>query len=76
MYVILQVLMEMFFQDDEEAMVVEEDTHDRHSASQTYEEVLKDFILEENQFLRELNMIIRVFREPFVRLYPRSAVRM
>lgn len=65
----------MFFQDDEGAMVVQENIIDQHSVSQSYEEVLKDFILEENQFLRELNMIIRVFREPFVRLYPRSSVR-
>lgn len=67
-----KVLMEMFFQDDEGAMVVQENIIDQHSVSQSYEEVLKDFILEENQFLRELNMIIRVFREPFVRLYPKS----
>jgi len=69
--------MEMFFQDDEDdAIAVEEENPQdpRRAASLTYEELVKDLILEENQFLRDLNMIIRVFRADFVKLYPRSKV--
>jgi len=66
--------MDMFFQDDDETIVVDNLQIDLGSTSQTYEELVKDFVLEENQYLRDLNMIIRIFREPFVRLYPRSKV--
>lgn len=66
--------MDMFFQDDDETIQVENMQVDLGSTSQTYEELVKDFVLEENQYLRDLNMIIRVFREPFVRLYSRSKV--
>jgi len=66
--------MDMFFQDDDETIVIDNQQIDLSSTSQSYEELVKDFILEENQYLRDLNMIIRVFREPFVRLYSRSKV--
>jgi len=66
--------MDMFFQDDDETMEVDILQTDLGNTSQTYEELVKDFVLEENQYLRDLNMIIRVFREPFVRLYSRSKV--
>jgi len=66
--------MDMFFQDDDETIVVDNLQIDLGSTSQTYEELVKDFVLEENQYLRDLNMIIRIFREPFVRLYSRSKV--
>jgi son of sevenless-like protein len=66
--------MDLFFQDDEETMAVDIFMVDHMNVSQSYEEIVKDLILEENQYLRDLNMIIRVFREPFVRLYPRSKV--
>jgi len=69
-----QTLMDMFFQDDEETMTVDNSLAEHTGPTQSYEEVVKDLILEENQYLRDLNMIIRVFREPFVRLYPRSKV--
>ena len=73
-YVCLQVLMDMFFQDDDETIVIDNQQIDLGNTSQSYEELVKDFMLEENQYLRDLNMIIRVFREPFVRLYSRSKV--
>lgn len=64
----------MFFQDDDETMEVDNLQIDLGNTTQTYEELVKDFVLEENQYLRDLNMIIRIFREPFVRLYSRSKV--
>jgi len=66
--------MDMFFQDDDETIEVDNLQVDLGNTSQSYEELVKDFVLEENQYLRDLNMIIRVFREPFVRLYSRSKV--
>lgn len=65
--------MDMFFQDDE-TIEVDNLQIDHGNTSQSYEELVRDFMLEENQYLRDLNMIIRVFREPFVRLYSRSKV--
>ena len=64
----------MFFQDDDETVVIDNQQIDLNNTSQSYEELVKDFMLEENQYLRDLNMIIRVFRDPFVRLYSRSKV--
>ena len=68
--------MDMFFPDDDDTMEVDDLQIDLGSTSQSFEELIKDFMLEENQYLRDLNMIIRVFRDPFVRLYPRSKVWM
>ena len=42
--------------------------------SWTYEEIVKDFIHEETQYMRDLNMIIKVFRAPFQKLFNRSKV--
>ncbi|XP_077528564.1 son of sevenless homolog 2-like [Haemaphysalis longicornis] len=38
----------------------------------SYDEEVKDLIAEERQHIRELNMIIKVFRQPLDRLFPRS----
>ena len=59
--------MNMFEPEDDDRAVVEPVVVDLRIASnnQTYEEVVKDLMLEENQYLRELDMIIKVFREPF-----------
>lgn len=54
-------------------MMIEDEPVRRESM--TYEEIVKDFIVEETQYLRDLNMIIKVFRAPFVELFPRSKVR-
>ena len=40
----------------------------------SYGEIVKAIIVDETQYLRDLNMIIRVFRAPFVELFPRSKV--
>ena len=67
----------MFFQDSDEdatVAVMEEHTSVRRG-SLTYEDIVKDLILEETQYIRDLCMIIKVFREPFARLFPKSKVR-
>lgn len=59
-------LMNLFFPDDDDdslSLMVEEEPSRRDSLS--YEEIVKDFILEENQYLRDLNMIIKVFAASF-----------
>ena len=65
----------MFFQDDEDQFTgVEEDSVFVRSESVTYEDIVKDLVLEENQYLRDLLMIIKLFREPFATLFPGSKV--
>lgn len=66
-----QVLVDMFTQEEDvTAMMIEDEPVRRESM--TYEEIVKDFIVEETQYLRDLNMIIKVFRAPFADLFPRS----
>ena len=69
-----KVLMDMFFQDDDPSLSVEDEPSYIRRGSLTYEEIVKDLVLEETQYVRDLNMIIKVFRQPFVRLFPRSKV--
>lgn len=66
--------MDMFFQDDDDAMNMEEEQNSMlvRRGSLTYENIVKDLILEENQYTRDLNMIIKVFRSKFAHLWPRS----
>ncbi|XP_014673942.1 PREDICTED: son of sevenless homolog 1-like [Priapulus caudatus] len=65
-----KVLMDMFCQDDDVPLPIEEEPMNRGSL--TYEEVVKDMVHEENQYIRDLNMIFKVFRKPFVDMFPRS----
>lgn len=58
--------MDMFYQDDDVALSIEDEPIQRKSL--TYDEVVKDLIHEEKQYIRYLNMIIKVFREPFVKI--------
>ncbi|KAG8175655.1 hypothetical protein JTE90_006830 [Oedothorax gibbosus] len=62
-----KVLMDMFYQDEDVSLSIEEEPTRRTSL--TYDEVVKDLIHEEKQYIRDLNMIIKVFREPFVPIF-------
>ncbi|XP_022105287.1 son of sevenless homolog 1-like isoform X2 [Acanthaster planci] len=67
-----KVLMEMFHQDDEEvsmsSLALEDSQEvDVRTGTLTYDEVVKDMILEETQYIRDLNLIIKVFRRLFTR---------
>lgn len=62
--------MDMFYQDEDVALSIEEEPTRRTSL--TYDEVVKDLIHEEKQYIRDLNMIIKVFRQPFVRIFQKS----
>ena len=65
-----QVLMDMFSQEEEVSMPELEEPIRLESL--TYEEIVKDFIFEETQYMRDLNMIIKVFRAPFFYHFPTS----
>ncbi|GFS46474.1 son of sevenless homolog 2 [Trichonephila inaurata madagascariensis] len=65
-----KVLMDMFYQDEDVSLSIEEEPTRRTSL--TYDEVVKDLIHEEKQYIRDLNMIIKVFREPFVEIFYKS----
>jgi son of sevenless-like protein len=73
-----KVLMDMFFQDSDEDTTTNVAIMDDHLSvrrdSLTYEDLVKDIILEETQYMRDLSLIIKVFREPFHRLFPKSKV--
>nr|XP_040574852.1 protein son of sevenless-like isoform X1 [Lepeophtheirus salmonis] len=57
------VLMDMFYQD--EVLTFNDDELANKQAAQTYDEVVKDLIMDEKQYLRDLHMITKVFRELF-----------
>eukprot|EP00118_Oscarella_pearsei_P019541 m.208220 g.208220 ORF g.208220 m.208220 type:complete len:115 (+) comp39702_c0_seq9:1065-1409(+) len=66
-----KVLLDMF--DADAAAPAEEDLFGAEKASLTYEELIKDLLLEESQYIRDLNMISRdlnmishVFRKSFI----------
>ena len=63
----LQVLMDMFQQDsvllDDGVSVGHEDEPEDGKRTQSYDEVVKDMIVDEKQYLRDLHMITKVFKE-------------
>ena len=70
-----KVLMDMFFQEDDvNSLNVEEEAPLARRSSLTYEDLIKDLVLEETQYMRDLNMIIKVFRDPFEKLFHGSKV--
>ncbi|KAK2709492.1 hypothetical protein QYM36_013224, partial [Artemia franciscana] len=62
-----KALMDLFHQDEDVSSVLLEDEHVTGS-SLTYDEVVKNLIHEEKQYLRDLHMIIKVFREQIASL--------
>jgi len=67
--------MDMFSPEEAEVSLPIMDEPTRRE-SLTYEDIVKDFILEENQYLHDLNMIIKVFRAPFAKHFPGSKVKL
>lgn len=67
--------MNMFSQEETEVSLPVVDEPVRRE-SLTYEDIVKDFIQEENLYLHDLNMIIKVFRAPFAQHFPKSKVGM
>lgn len=65
-FIFLQVLMDMFHQDEEDISGFPlMDEEPSASEAQTYYDLVKAFMAEVRQYLRDLNLIIKVFREPF-----------
>uniref|UniRef100_A0A6Q2YTW0 Son of sevenless homolog 1 (Drosophila) n=1 Tax=Esox lucius TaxID=8010 RepID=A0A6Q2YTW0_ESOLU len=61
-----KVLMDMFHQDEEDISGFPlMDEEPSASEEQTYYDLVKTFMAEVRQYLRDLNLIIKVFREPF-----------
>ncbi|KAM9460803.1 son of sevenless homolog 1 isoform 2-T2 [Clarias gariepinus] len=61
-----KVLMDMFHQDEEDISGFPlMDEEPSASEAQTYYDLVKAFMAEVRQYLRDLNLIIKVFREPF-----------
>lgn len=70
--------MDMFCQDDNTLSTALAETESAAKAprtSLTYEEVVKDLISDEKQHLRDLHMIIKVFREELGRLIPPDDIK-
>ena len=44
------------------------------SQNKSYDDIVKDLINDETLYMRDLNMIIKVFRQPFIELFPNSKV--
>lgn len=66
-FLTMQVLMDMFHQDVEDINILSlTDEEPSTSGEQTYYDLVKAFMAEIRQYIRELNLIIKVFREPFV----------
>ncbi|KAJ8002161.1 hypothetical protein DPEC_G00176950 [Dallia pectoralis] len=62
-----KVLMDMFHQDEEDISGFPlMDEEPSTSEEQTYYDLVKTFMSEVRQYLRDLNLIIKVFREPFI----------
>lgn len=63
------MLLDLFCQeDDSNSGTTVAHLPDLHRTPQTYEEVVKDLIHDEKQYLRDLHMIIKVFREEIAKV--------
>ncbi|XP_076354021.1 son of sevenless guanine nucleotide exchange factor isoform X2 [Tachypleus tridentatus] len=63
-----KVLMDMFYKDEDVSLSMEEEPSRRTSL--THDEVIKDLIHEEKQYIRDLSMIIKVFRDSLTPIVP------
>ena len=56
--------MDLFYQDEGMGSVVslDPDPLDQNNLEKTYDEVVKEFIIEEKKYLRDLHLITKVFR--------------
>lgn len=61
-----KVLMSMFHSEDMESLIEPVPLPFAKRGSLLYIDILKDFMMAEEQYLRELNLIIKVFRQPMV----------
>lgn len=62
----MQVLMDMFHQDEEDISSFPlMDEEPLSNEDQTYYELVRSFVADGWQYLRQLNLLIKVFREPF-----------
>lgn len=71
---VLQVLMDMFSSEEDVSLPLVEEPIGLRTEAQSYEDIVKDFIFEETQYMRDLSQIIKVFRAPFVKHFPTSKV--
>lgn len=57
--------MDLFYQDEGMVNVInlDSDSSDLSKQEQTYDEVVKEFIIDEKKYLRDLHMITKVFRD-------------
>jgi len=60
-----KVLMDLFYQDEGMGNVIslDPDPSDMSKQEQSYDEVVKEFIIDEKKYLRDLHMITKVFRD-------------
>lgn len=62
----MQVLMDMFHQDEEDISGFPlTDEEPSASEEQSYYELVRSFMSDGRTYLRQLNLLIKVFREPF-----------
>lgn len=61
-----QVLMDMFDQEEEMGLVSQSVEEVSSSGELTYDDLVRLEIAEEHQYLRELDLIIKVFRKAFL----------
>lgn len=66
-YLFLQVLMDMFHQDEEDISLFPLlDEEPSTNEEQSYYDLVRSFMADIRQYLRQLNLLLRVFREPFI----------
>lgn len=60
--------MDLFYQEESSNNISNILNPDAPTTPRTYEEVVKDLMHDEKQYLRDLHMIIKVFREEIAKL--------